>query len=115
MNVRKQIVFALVALAAPLAASAASPATAGEVEATQRSGLSAPLVADAPVQGTDFTSRFHAAVIQGASYNQASELAKAYRPSQDAATSRQEVRELLRERGNLDYAVASTTLAPTKG
>lgn len=93
MNVRKSIL-AAVALAAPLAAFAFTPVSAGQVEAMERAGQT---VAGAPspaAPSADVSRRVHELVVNGASYNdaaaraaeaqRAAEAGAAEKPTQDA-------------------------------
>lgn len=110
MNVQK--LFAVLSvLAAPLAASA-SPATAGQVEAGFRSGAVTARDA-APSAHAEFTARFRDAVIHGASYNEAARTAQA-RSTAEVTSDRQAL-ELLHEREDRSYALASTAAAPYDG
>jgi hypothetical protein len=86
MNVRKQILVALVSLGTPLAAFASStPATSGQVEAAERSGQ---VTAGSAAPTPDVSRRVHELVVYGASYNDAAvQAAEAGQSSTAAAVS----------------------------
>jgi hypothetical protein len=111
MNVRKQIVVALVSLGTPLAAFAAAPASAGQVEAAERSGELAPSAA-APTP--DLSRRVHELVVNGASYNEAPVRAAQEREIARAAAPSQPTREDVEQ--GAGYTPSSyAALAPTRG
>ncbi len=82
MNVRTQLLVAVVSLGAPLAALASTPATAGESERAVQSGALVSQTGDlTPAQAAEFSARFHEAVVHGASYNDGSTVASQVQPA----------------------------------
>jgi hypothetical protein len=115
MNVRKSIVAAALTLAAPLAAVAATPVSAGQVEAMERAGQTSAASPSPAAPAADFSRRVHQLVVNGASYNDAAVLAaEAQRATEADEAGQPTPAEVEQGTGYVPSSYAAAA-APTRG